>query len=73
MSHHHLEDDLAHLERVVPRLFINTQQARVYWTARITALKVTQTMVPNGAQRVKRLLILLDRFDANLGSHMKVP
>lgn len=65
MSHHQFENDLAHLERIMPRLFINTQQARVYWTNRVTSLKATQALLPNGAQRVKRLLALLAEFDAN--------
>jgi hypothetical protein len=64
VSHHQLENDLTHLERIVPRLIISTQHARVYWNGRITALKAVQAMLPNGALRVTRLLKLVEKLDS---------
>jgi hypothetical protein len=61
VSHHQLEKDLTHLERIVPQLLLNTQQARVYWHARLTALKAIQATLPDGARRVTRLLNLLEK------------
>ena len=71
VSHHQLENDLTHLERIVPQRFSNTQQACVYWSERITALKAMQAILPNGALRVTRLLRPPRKAPQQIGSPVK--
>ena len=59
MSHHQLENDLTHLERSMPNLCIKTLHGHVYWRDRVTALKAVESMLPDGALRITRLLTLL--------------
>jgi hypothetical protein len=63
VSHRQLEDELAHLERMVPQLVANSPLGLVYWRGRIAALKATQELLPGGARRVTRLLIAFNRID----------
>jgi hypothetical protein len=62
VSHHHFEDDLAHLERIVPQLAVNSPLGLPYWRGRIAALEAVQGSLPNGARRVTRLLIAFERI-----------
>jgi hypothetical protein len=62
VSHHQLEKDLTHLERVVPQLVADSALGLVYWHRRIAVLKTEQTLLPDGARRVMRLLSILDQI-----------
>jgi hypothetical protein len=62
LSHHQLEKDLKHLERVIPHLVVTGPFELAYWRRRITALKSTQELLPEGTKRVTRLLSMLDKM-----------
>ena len=61
--HHQFEDELAHLERVIPQLTANGPFGLAYWRGRIAALEAVQASLPNGARRVARLLIAFKRIE----------
>ena len=63
MSHHQLEQDLSHLERIVPHLVADSALGLVYWQRRIAALETEQALLPDGARRVTRLLWMFDQID----------
>jgi hypothetical protein len=63
VSHHYFEDDLAHLERIVPQLAANSPLGLAYWRGRIAALEAVQGSLPDGARRVTRLLIAFKRIE----------
>jgi hypothetical protein len=63
VSHHQFEDDLAHLERIIPQLAADGPFGLAYWRGRIAALEAVQASLPNGARRVTRLLIAFKRIE----------
>jgi hypothetical protein len=63
VSHHQFEKELAHLERIIPRLAANTPLGLTYWRDRIAALEAVQASLPNGARRLTRLLIAFKRIE----------
>ncbi|ABE29168.1 hypothetical protein Bxe_A3830 [Paraburkholderia xenovorans LB400] len=63
VSHHQLEQDLAHLEHIFPQLVANSALGLGYWRQRITALETEQGSLPDGARRVTRLLSMIDQID----------
>jgi len=63
VPHQQLEDDLAHLERIVPQLVTDSPLGLVYWRGRIEALEAVQALLPDAARRVARLLIMFNRID----------
>ena len=63
VPHQQLEDDLAHLERIVPQLAANSPLGLAYWRGRIAALEAVQGSLPDGARRVTRLLIAFKRIE----------
>lgn len=63
VSHHQFEDDLAHLERIIPKLAADGPFGLAYWRGRIAALEAVQASLPNGARRVTRLLIAFKRIE----------
>jgi hypothetical protein len=64
VSHHQLEKDLTHLEHIVPQLVANSALGLVYWRRRIASLETAQALLPDGARRVTRLLLLFDQIDS---------
>jgi hypothetical protein len=63
VSHHQLEKDLAHLERIVPLLVLDSALGLGYWHRRIAVLKTKQSLLPDGAPRVMRLLLMLGHIE----------
>ncbi|ASW00231.1 hypothetical protein CJU94_02050 [Paraburkholderia aromaticivorans] len=63
MSHHQLEQDIVHLEHIFPQLAASSALGLVYWRRRITALEPAQSLLPDGARRVTRLLSIIDQID----------
>ncbi|MFL9893439.1 hypothetical protein SAMN02787142_2565 [Burkholderia sp. WP9] len=63
VSHHQLEQDLVHLEHILPQLVANSALGMVYWRQRITALETAQSLLPDGARRVTRLLSMINQID----------
>lgn len=63
VSHHQFEKDLTHLERIVPQLVVDSALGLVYWHRRIAVLKTKQALLPDGARRVMRLLLMLDQIE----------
>jgi hypothetical protein len=63
MSLHDFASDLAHLEYVLPRLRRGNPLSLTYWRRRVTALEAQQTLLPDGAKRVARLLKLFNEFE----------
>lgn len=60
MSHHQFETDLTHLEQIVPFLSRESAPGMPYWRSRVASLSKYQSLVPDGATRVKRLLRLFE-------------
>jgi hypothetical protein len=54
VNHHQLEKDIEHLERVIARLSGGDRIPLSYWRGRLDMV-LSANLVPNQAQRVKRL------------------
>ncbi|MGF6902189.1 hypothetical protein P3T22_003466 [Paraburkholderia sp. GAS348] len=63
MLHHQFEEDLTHLERIIPLLIPGSPLGLSYWRRRITSLSTHQRLVPDGRTRVSRLLRLFDKIE----------
>jgi hypothetical protein len=57
------ERDLAHLEQIVPFLIQDSALGMPYWRRRVTSLSIHQSLLPDGAKRVKRLLGVFDEVE----------
>lgn len=47
----------------MPQLVADSALGLVYWQRRIAALEIEQALLPDGARRVTRLLLLFDQID----------
>jgi hypothetical protein len=63
MSHHDFAKDLTHLEHVLPLLHRSNSLPVTYWRDRLSSLVAQQALLPDGRQRVARLLKLFKEFE----------
>jgi hypothetical protein len=63
MLHTQFEDELAHLEYVVPLLAPDSPLGLRYWRRRIVSLSAHQRLLSDGGTRVARLLMLFDEIE----------
>jgi hypothetical protein len=63
MLHNQFEDELAHLEYVIPLLASDSPLGLRYWRRRITSLCAHQRLLSDGKTRVDRLLMLFDEIE----------
>lgn len=63
MLHNQFEDDLTHLEQIVPFLAAGSPLGLSYWRRRVTSLSAHQRLIPDGKTRVTRLLLLFDSIE----------
>lgn len=63
MQHQQFEQDLTHLELIIPLLARGNPLALPYWRRRIVSLSACQHLVPDGARRVTRLLALFNDIE----------
>jgi hypothetical protein len=63
MLHNQFEDDLMHLELIVPFLAPGSPLGLSYWRSRVTSLSAHQRLLPDGKARVTRLLMLFDAIE----------
>ncbi|CAB3772590.1 hypothetical protein [Paraburkholderia humisilvae] len=63
MLHNQFEDELRHLERIIPFLVRGGPLGPEYWRHRILSLSAHQRLLPNGKTRVARLLTLFDEIE----------
>ncbi|MFC0572220.1 hypothetical protein [Paraburkholderia solisilvae] len=63
MLHNQFEDELAHLEYVVPLLAPDIPLGLRYWHRRIISLSAHQRLLSDGKTRVARLLMLFDEIE----------
>jgi hypothetical protein len=63
MLHKQFEDELAHLEYVIPLLAPDSPLGLRYWRRRITSLSAHQRLLSDGKTRVARLLMLFDEIE----------
>jgi hypothetical protein len=60
------EDDLRHLEQIVPFLASDSPLGLPYWRRRIASLSPFQRLLPDGESRVTRLLKRFDEIERSL-------
>lgn len=63
MRHNQFENELMHLEQIVPFLAPGSPLGLSYWRLRVTSLSVHQRLLPDGKTRVTRLLRLFDEIE----------
>lgn len=63
MQHQQFEQDLTHLELIIPLLARGNPLALRYWRRRIVSLSAWQHLVPDGGKRVTRLLALFNDIE----------
>ena len=63
MQHQQFEQDLTHLELIIPLLARGNPLALRYWRRRIVSLSAWQHLVPGGRERVTRLLALFNDIE----------
>lgn len=63
MSRDQFERDLTHLEQIVPFLLQDSALGMPYWRRRVASLSRHQSLLPDGAKRVKRLLGVFDEME----------
>jgi hypothetical protein len=63
MLHKQFEDELLHLEQIVPFLKSGSALGLPYWRGRIDALSPHQRLLPDGKRRVTRLLRQFDEIE----------
>ncbi|POR53649.1 hypothetical protein B0G62_103221 [Paraburkholderia eburnea] len=63
MQHYQFEEDLTHLEQIIPQLIKGNPLGLSYWRRRVTALAVYQGLVPDGTSRVTRLIRLFEEIE----------
>ena len=73
MLHQQFENDLRHLERIIPLLPWGNPLPLSYWRDRLTTLSLDQRLVPDGAVRVARLLYLFDGIEQALVMQPPLP
>ena len=73
MLHNQFEDDLKHLEQIVPLLASGSPLGLPYWRRRIASLSAHQDLLPNGKSRVTRLLQLFNSNDSRRNSRALFP
>jgi hypothetical protein len=62
MLHTQFEDELTHLEQIVPFLVPSSPLGIPYWRRRVTSLSAHQRLLADGKTRVTRLLKLFDEI-----------
>jgi hypothetical protein len=62
MLHNQFEDELTHLEYVIPLLVPDSPLGLPYWRRRIVSLSAHQRLLSDGKIRVDRLLMLVDEI-----------
>jgi hypothetical protein len=72
MPRHQFEADLIHLEQIVPFLNRESSPGILYWRGRVASLSKYQSLVPDGAIRVKRLLRSFDDVERAAASSKPV-
>jgi hypothetical protein len=63
MLHNQFEDDLIHLEQIVPLLASGSPLGLSYWRRRIASLSAHQDVLPKGKTRVIRLFRLSSKLE----------
>jgi len=65
MRRHMLENDLNHLEAVVPHLVLGCALGLLYWRRRVASLKLNDFLTPAIDRRIKLMLEKIDRADVS--------
>jgi hypothetical protein len=66
MLHYQFEEDLTHLEQIIPQLLKGNPLGLSYWRRRVSELTVYQGLVPDGTKRVTRLLRLFEEIERTM-------